>query len=191
MAIVNPGKTFNALKSNFDRLSISLWILFFFSLMYAVTSLILYSVKIEPAIEPWLPVSKDRYYLYQTFWTIPWGLATAILMAGVAHIIAVLGRKASVVFKFEEALAVNAIAWIVPSFVLMWLPETLIVPFYRGVPWPTWFEILRLSVLAPIWQIVLTAMGMRYLYLVGWFRGIIIGVITVGISFMMFLPFMR
>ena len=190
-AIVKPDRVFEALKSNPDKLSISLWIIFFFSLMYSITAFILYSVKILPAIAPWLPVAKGQYYLFQTIWTIPWGLATAIMMAGVAHIIAVSGRRETSVFRYEDAMAVNAIAWIVPSFVLMWLPETLVVPFYRAVPWPSWLEVLRLFVLAPVWQIILTATGMRKLYLVSWVRGVVIGVIMVGISFLMFLPFMR
>ena len=113
------------------------------------------------------------------------------MMAGVAHIIAVSGRRETSVFRYEDAMAVNAIAWLVPSFVLMWLPETLVVPFYRAVPWPSWLEVLRLFVLAPVWQIILTATGMRKLYLVSWVRGVVIGVIMVGISFLMFLPFMR
>jgi hypothetical protein len=190
-AIAKPNKVFGRLKSSSDKLSISLWILFLFSLMYSFTALILYYVQVLPAIDPWLPIAKERYYLFQTLWTIPWGLATGIMMAGVAYVMASVGRREDRVMGFENAMAVNAIAWIVPSFVFMWLPETLIVPFCRGVPWPSWFEILRLSVLAPVWQIVLTAIGMRKLYLVRWWRAIIIGVVLVGISFIMFLPFMR
>ena len=168
-----------------------LWILFLFSLMYSFTSFILYSVKVLPAIDPWLPIAKEQYYLYQTFWTIPWGLATATMMAGVAHIIAVLGRQRSSTFTFEDAMAVNAIAWVIPSFVFMWLPETLVVPFYGGAPWPSWFEVMRLSVLAPVWQVILIVMGMRKTHAVSWRRGIIIGLIAVALSFIMFLPFMR
>ena len=191
MAIVKPGETLEAIKAEPYKLNISLWILFFFSLMYSFTAIILYSVKVLPAIEPWLPIAKERYYLYQTFWTIPWGLATATIMAGAAHIIAIVGRHRSDSFNFKNAMAVTAIAWVIPSFVFMWLPETLVVPFYGGSPWPSWFEVLRLSVFAPVWQLILMVVGMRETYAVSWIRGIIIGLVAVALSFIMFLPFMR
>jgi hypothetical protein len=54
LAIARPAKVFS-LKSSPDELSISLWILFFFSRMYSFTSLILYYVGVFPAVDQWLP----------------------------------------------------------------------------------------------------------------------------------------
>jgi hypothetical protein len=50
---------------------------------------------------------------------------------------------------------------------------------------------MRLGILAPVWQVALTVIGVRQTHRVGWWRSIIIGLFTVGMSFLMFLPFMR
>lgn len=109
-----------------------------------------------------MPILKQDYYFYQTFWTIPWGLATAIQMAGIAHVVAILGRQKTFA-SLEGALAVIAISWVIPSFVFLWLPETLFAPFTNPneLPWPVWMDIVRLSVLAPAWQVALTTIGIQ------------------------------
>jgi hypothetical protein len=190
-AIIKPGKVFGILKSNPDKLSVSIWMLFFFSLMYSFTALILYSVKVLPAIDPWIPVAKEQYYLFQTFWTIPWGLATGIMLAGITYIVSVIGHKQLSPYSFEDTMLVTTVAWVIPSFVLMWLPETLIVPFFRGSPWPEWVDILRLGILSPIWYIVLLIIGLRKTIKIGLWRGLIIALVFNAISFGMFLPIMR
>jgi hypothetical protein len=123
--------------------------------------MILYQVGRLPAIDPWIPVAIEQYYFYQTFWTIPWGLTTGMMLAGIAHVIAVLGRG-NTEYTYEGALVVISISWVIPSFVLMWLPETFLPPFIaEGMPWPDWVEVIRLAVLSPIWQVCLTVIGIR------------------------------
>lgn len=190
-AILKPAAVFDAFRADPDRLQVSLWILLLFSIFYTFTALILYLSGMTPAIAPWLPVNPEKYYLYQTFWTIPWGLATGIMMAGIAHVMALLRRDNTAGYSFRDALAVISIAWVIPSFVLMWLPETFLVPFLHGVPWPDWLEILRLAVLAPIWQVGLVAVGIRKTHQVTWRRAVIIGLVVTGVGFAMFLPIMR
>lgn len=135
-AIFKPGEVFDTFRSDPKKLEISLWILFFFAIFHSITALILYFAQVLPLIDPWIPIAKEKYYLYQTFWTIPWRLATAFMLAGIAHVMAMLGRDNPSPFTFKDALVVNSIAWVIPSFVLMWLPETFVVPFFGGVPWP-------------------------------------------------------
>ncbi len=190
VAILRPKFVFGQLAANGEKLSISLWILTLFSGLYTVTSLLLFRAGIQPAIDPWMPIASEQYYFYQTFWTIPWGLSTGVMLAGIAHIIAVLGREDKA-YTFEGALSVVTIAWVIPSFVLMWLPETIISLFFDGLPWPDWVEIMRLAILAPIWQVGLTMIGIRQTHGTGWWRGFIIGFLTTVVSFLMFLPFMR
>jgi hypothetical protein len=190
-AIIRPGIVFDDFNARSDKLQISLWLLFFFALFYSFTALILYFTEVLSVIEPWIPIPVDKYYLYQAFWTIPWGLATAMMLAGISHVIAVVGRGNDLHFFYEDALLVTSVAWVIPSFVLMWLPETLIVPFFGEVPWPAWIDLLRLSILAPIWHIALVVIGIRKTHRVGWLRGFVIGLVFVGVSFGMFLPIMR
>jgi hypothetical protein len=188
-AIIKPRQVINNFKDDPQKLPISLWILLMFSFLYTVTALLLYLGGALPAIDPWMPIPTERYYLYQTLWTIPWGFATAILMAGIAHVMAVLGREGG--GTFEDALMMVTIAWVIPSFVLMWLPETFLAPFFSGLPWPEWVEVVRLSILAPIWQVALTVLGARITYRTGWVRAVSIALVTTAASFLMFLPFMR
>lgn len=84
---------------------------------------------------------------------------------------------------------VCGLAWIVPNFWLMWLPETLLAPL--GVTWPAWVEIPRLMVISPLWQIALVAAGLRITHEIGWLRASLIGLLSVAAFFAMFLAFMR
>lgn len=52
---------------------IALWINLIFAILYAMTALVYYAIGRLPATEPWMPVAEERYYLYQAFWTLPWG----------------------------------------------------------------------------------------------------------------------
>jgi len=108
-------------------------------------------VQQRPAIEPWLPVPEERYYLYQTFWTIPWGMVTALMLAGVIHVSAVLGRLGPIGAAYDDAL----------------------------------------SVLAPVWQLALSVLGVRKLHLAGWVRSALTAIVFVAVSFAAFLPVMR
>jgi len=189
--IYEPRSVFARIKSDPDRLKISLCILIAFGILYSFTALFLYFADVLPVLEPWLPISREKYYLYQTFWTLPWGLATASLMAAAAKFVTMVGHKDAPALGFVDALVVISVAWVIPSFVLMWLPETLIVPFAGGAPWPDWIDLLRLSILAPVWQIGLVFIGMKETYGIGWVRSITIGLVVTSIGFGMFLPFMR
>jgi hypothetical protein len=72
----------------------------------------------------------------------------------------------------------------------MWIPETLLVPV-GGVFWPEWVEMLRLTIIPPLWQTAIVAFGLRETYEVSWGKGIAIGLLSVLIFFIMFLAFMR
>lgn len=191
MAIIKPVEIFRRFQSNKNKLQISLWIVLLFSFMYAITAYLLYRVGTLPAIEPWVPIAAESYYLYQAFWTIPWGLVTTIMMSGVAHVTAILGRRCTEQYFFEDALLVNALAWVIPSFVFMWMPETFIVSIIGYIPWPGWVEVLRLAIFPVVWQVILVVIGMRQTHHVGWIRGILIGVVVTSLGFLMFLPVMR
>jgi hypothetical protein len=173
-----------------DKVAIAVWVNVIFAILYAITALIYYAIGRLPAVQPWVPIAEERYYLYQVLWTLPWGLATWIMFSGIAHLLAVAGRATPSQYQFEDALVVCGLGWVVPSAVLMWIPETILVPIF-GVFWPGWIETLRLMVVPVVWQILLVAMGLRQTHDVGWLRGIGIGLVTVLVFFISFLAFMR
>ena len=157
--------------------------------MYTVTVVIYTLIGRQPAFAPWIPIPPERYYLYQAVWTIPWGLATWILMAGICHLLAIAGPRQHIGYQFEDALMVCGLAWIVPNLICMWMPETLLVPL--GVTWPGWLETLRIMVIPPLWQTTLVALGLRITHDIGWLRAILIGLLSVVVFFVLFLAFMR
>jgi hypothetical protein len=189
-ATIQPRRAIRELTNEADQTGISVWINVVFAVLYAITALIYYAIGRVPAVEPWIPIDPQRYYLYQIFWTVPWGLTTWIAFSGIAHLLAVAARVAPATYRFEDALAVCALAWVVPSALLMWIPETLLVPIF-GVFWPTWIETLRLMVLPVVWQILLVALGLTETHQVGWLRGTGIGLVTVVVFFVSFLAYMR
>jgi hypothetical protein len=118
MAIFKPGQVFDSFRSDPNKLEVGLWLLLFFSIFYSITALTLYSAKILPAIEPWLPVSAEKYYLYQAFWTVPWGLATAMMLAGIVHVMAVL-LPATHAMNVFQGLARNQTTVIAPVWSIL------------------------------------------------------------------------
>jgi hypothetical protein len=187
-ATLKPRQVVLTLKNHPHKVAIAFWINLIFAALYSITALIFYAIGRLPAIAPWMPIAAERYYLYQTFWTIPWGLTTWIAFSGIAHLLAEPGGDAR--GTFDDALMVCGLGWVVPSAVLMWVPETLLVPLV-GLFWPMWVETLRLMVLPVVWQIVFVGMGLRETHGVGWVRGVLIGGVTVAVFFISFLAYMR
>ena len=185
-----PREVIEEFQSDPYKVAISFWITFLFALLYSITPYLLYLSKILPVIPPWMPIDIEKYYLYQPFWTIPWGLATWIMISGISHLLSIAGKEDISKYEFEDALFVCSVGWVVPSFYLMWLPETLLVPLF-GEFWPAWLNMLRVMVLPIIWQTLLIAVGLRKTYDVNWIKGIGIGFLTVIVCFIMFLAFMR
>ncbi len=187
---VQPRRAIRDLLIERNRVAIAVWINLIFAVLYAGTALIYHAIGRLPAVEPWMPIAPERYYLYQVFWTVPWGLTTWIAFSGIAHLLAIAGRSAPASHTFEDALVVCGLAWVVPSTVLMWIPETLLVPI-AGAFWPAWVETLRLMVVPVVWQILLVAIGLKETHRVGWLRGVGIGIVTVLVFFVSFLAYMR
>jgi hypothetical protein len=188
-ATVRPRSTIATLKDHPSKVAIAAWINLIFAAMYTGTVVIYTQIGRLPAYPPWIPIAVEHYYLYQTFWTIPWGLATWIMMAGICHLLAIAGPRQRPGYQFEDALMVCGLAWIVPNLICMWIPETLLVPL--GVEWPGWLEILRIMVIPPLWQTALVSVGLHITHQVGWLRAVLIGLLSVAVFFIMFLAFMR
>ena len=138
------------LKEHPHKVAIAVWSNVIFAALYAITALIYYAIGRLPAVEPWMPIREEVYYLYQVGWTIPWGLITWIAFSGVAHLLAIAGRETPTAYTYEDALVVCGLGGVVPSAILMWIPETILVPIF-GVFWPAWIEMLRLMVLPIAW----------------------------------------
>jgi hypothetical protein len=142
-----------------------------------------------PVITPWIPIPRETYYLYQPLWTPAWAMATWIMLGGVAHLLASGGRR-SRGGAFEDALAVAAVSWVTPWFLLGMIPEGVLMPLL-GLRLPAWAEMVRSSLLPEAWQTVLLAAGLRITHGIGWPRALGISCVVLAVFFAMFLAFMR
>ena len=189
-AYAKPGNTLDEFRADPDKVEVSFWINLIFAFLYSITPLLAYLVHRDIRIEPWLPIAKESYYLYQTFWTIPWGIAVWILLGGVSHLLAIIGKKDGSKHAFDDALMVITLGWVMPWFVCGWLPETLVF-----IPFDLWIhpliDILRFSAFPVIWQTILVAYGLRRTHGLSWIYGIVIGLVTNGVMFIMFFTFLR
>ncbi|MFX1514501.1 MAG: YIP1 family protein [Promethearchaeota archaeon] len=189
-AYLHPEKTLKEFHSDPNKILVSFWINFLFALLYVFTALLGFLTQRALAVEPWLPIAADTYYLYQTFWTVPWGLGTWILISGVGHLLAQVGNKEGTKGQFEDTLFVVTIGWIVPWSICGWLPETLILIPFDIWP-PLWLELVRYMILPILWQTVLITLGLRITHEVSWIKGVLIGLISNGIVFILFMTYMR
>jgi len=189
-ATLRPKRVIAELKVKPNKVAIALWINIIFAALYSITALTCYAIGHLPSIPPWIPIAVEKYYLYQTLWTVPWGLAMWMVFFGVAHLLAVAGKESPSSYQYEDALVVCGLAWVVPNAILMWMPEAILLPIF-GMFWPAWLETLRLIVLPPIWQSILIATGLQETHEIGWARGIGIGVVTVPVFFISLLAYLR
>jgi hypothetical protein len=112
------------------------------------------------------------------------------MISGISHLLSIAGKKETLKYEFEDALAVCSIALVVPWTFLTWIPETFIIPFF-GVFWDSWIEILRTVVFPTIWQTLLITIGLRETHDLSWKKGTGIGILTVVVFATMFVAFLR
>ena len=143
-----------------------LWWTLGFLAAYSVTVLIYWLLGHQPVAEGWLTIPKDRWYLVQTFTTIPVGLAGFISHAGLLFLLCrATGGKGS----FEATFASQVYCLIVPCVVFMLLLELLAAPVaialgMETVPWPEWVEMLRVFVLPFAWIFALSTLALRRIH---------------------------
>jgi hypothetical protein len=142
--VTAPSRTSDELANDPAVLWVGFWWSFFFLAAYSVTVLVFWLLGHRPVSRGWLLIPPERWYLVQTFTTIPVGLAGFLSYGGLAHLICrALGGKGS----FEATFAVEVYCAIALGM--------------RSVPWPAWVEILRTLVLPFIWIIALSAVALQ------------------------------
>jgi len=97
-----------------------------FSILYSLTALLLYLRGWQPVVTPVLNFPIEKYYLYQTFFTIP----VAIFALGLGTVLAywfshLFGSET----KLIEYWGPVCVASVIPLLFTMWIPETFFIPF--------------------------------------------------------------
>lgn len=190
---VRPNKILNEIKDDPNKILTAFWMNFIFAFLYSLTALISHLVGLRPSFPPWMPISEDVYYVYQAFFTIPWGLACWILLSGIAHLCALIGKNPDefnlMKNNFDSALLMISISWVIPWFYWTFLPETFIIPW--GIRFPDWFEVMRYSVFPVIWQTLLFTFGLKKTHNIKLIKSFLIAILNDGVFFVMFLAFLR
>ncbi len=164
--VIAPRRTVDAVAADPAGLWAGLWWTLIFLVAYSVTVLVFWLLGHEPVAQGWLTVPRSRWYLVQTFTTIPIGLAGFVSLGGLLYF---LCRAVGGTGSFEATFAVAAYAAIVPCVVFMLLLEMLVAPVaialgMKSLPWPQWVEILRTFVLPFAWIFALSAMGLQRIH---------------------------
>jgi hypothetical protein len=174
--IVHPRRSSDRLAEDPRAARVGLsWALVFLG-AYSLTVLIYYLLGHTPVARGFLTVSPEKWYLVQTFTTIPAGLAGFLSLGALAHLIAkAWGGTGS----FEATFASQVLANVVPCILFMLLPELFVAPFFiaagrASLPWPEWVESLRIFILPLSWLYALSVLSLARVQRIAWPKALLI-----------------
>jgi len=178
--IVNPKRASEEIAEDKLGLWAGLWWVIIFCLCYSVTVLIFYLLGHLPVAKPFLTIPLEKWYLIQTFTTLPIGLAGFLAYSGLAYLLCKLGNGKG---NFDQTFASQAFTMHIPIFIFMWIPETLIAPILiangiHTLPWPDWIENLRVFVLPFIWIFIISTIALSKIHDIPWWKSVIIILIS-------------
>ena len=146
-----------------------------FSFLYSLTALLLYFRGWSPVVEPAIDLPAEKYYLYQTFFTIPVALLALGFGTWLAYWFSRITGSKTDLYDYWGPVCIAAV---IPSFITMWIPETFFMPFLQPQhpPAPP-YDIVRITIGA-VWTILLTILAVRQTSRLNWFSSSIIGLIS-------------
>jgi len=128
-SIYKPMSTFRAISYHRKARAWGWYTTLGFAILYSITALILWLRGWVPFAPPTLPLSLEKYYLYQTFFTIPVG----VIGVGASYFITLGLLRLFKVDRREQNLWVTiSIASCLPSFFTMWGLETYVAIFVNA-----------------------------------------------------------
>ncbi|MBN2378368.1 hypothetical protein JXM67_01000 [candidate division WOR-3 bacterium] len=188
--IAKPSEAAEDLLYEKNKAWIGFWSVLVFSFLYSITALILWLTGFKPAFQAILPIPDQSYYLWQTFYTVPWGIACWFLVAVIVHLWnRIFYRKR----KYSDILGHIGQAIVIPWFIFALIPETFVAPFlgpWGFPPWPDWLEVIRLTVPA-VWMGALFFIAVHKVYEAKWLRALTSAILGTAVLFVMFLIFLR
>ncbi len=178
--IINPKRASEEIAEDESGLWAGLWWVIIFCICYSVTVLIFYLLGHAPVTTPFLPISLEKWYLIQTFTTLPVGLAGFLSYSGLAYLLCKAARGKG---DFDQTFASQAFTLYIPTFIFMWIPETLVAPILiangmHAFHWPDWVENLRVFVLPFIWIFIISTVALSKIHSIPWWKSFIIVIIS-------------
>lgn len=172
-SIIRPRTTFARLAGE-RRLDLALTMTLVYGLLYTGTAVVLALNRRRPVVPPVLPIPEDRYYAWQTLFTLPvvaagWGILSAtswLTLRATGRTVDL--RTCAIVLGFGAQ---------VPWVVGMWVPETVVAAFfpqYWGAPEGSpavvgWFGSWYLWAVTA-WALALSTTALRSGTDAGWLR---------------------
>jgi hypothetical protein len=174
--IVRPRSAAERIAADPAAARAGLWLALLYLGAYSLTVLIYYLLGHQPVASGFLAVSRERWYLVQTFTTIPVGLAGFLSYAALAHL---LSRAWGGSGSFEGTFGGQMYANILPCALFMLVPELFLAPVlfalgYSGVPWPAWIETLRIFILPLSWLYALAVLALSRAQKIFWPKALLI-----------------
>jgi hypothetical protein len=133
-----------------------------------------------PVSQPFLIIPLEKWYLVQTFTTLPVGLAGFLSYSGLAYILCKLARGEG---GFDQTFSSQAFTVHIPTFIFMWIPETFLAPILiangiQTLPWPNWAENLRIFVFPFAWIFVISTIALSKTHRTPWWKSLIIVLVS-------------
>lgn len=156
---LRPQRTTIRLLEHPHRLGQGIAACLLMGVLYTISVFVGYLHGFGAVMQPWLPIPAADYYLWETFFTVP----AFFLILGTAGAAtqwtarALRGRG-----TFNDTFSVLSLGIVFPTFLLMWVPETLmlvVVPGLRAEQlggfsfMPDWLNIAR-QIAVPVWTLV-------------------------------------
>ncbi len=180
--ILNPFKATEEIKEDEKGLWSGFWFIFAFSVAYSITVLVAYLQGRQPTSKPLLIIPLEKWYLVQTFTTIPVSYAGFLSYAGLAYLVSkAMGGKGS----FDATFASQSYTMYIPSLIFHWIPETFYLSFLNihQLPWPGWIEQTRVFFIPFAWIVFLSVIALakvHRIHLLKSFSVLIISSIPMG-----------
>lgn len=178
--VVNPKKASEEIAKDKFGVWIGFWWVIIFGFSYSITVFIFYLLGHKPVTTPFLPIPLEKWYLVQTFTSIPVGLAGFLSYSGLAYLLCkAIGGKGN----FETTFASQTFTLHIPCVIFMWIPETFLLPFFfaigiHTVPWPVWVENFRVFIFPFAWIFVMSAIALSKIHKIKWWKSLIIILIS-------------
>jgi hypothetical protein len=182
LPIYKPGENLRKLTRDEHKIAYGFWIYFLLGALYTFTVYIGWRNGFGAVTESFIKIPAEEYYFYQTFYQIPIFIFGGILLAGTARLVATIFKGEG---TYENLFAISAVALTFPMFLLLWLPETLLMvvfPDQRLTPlggfdiFPLWFDNLRI-ILGFVWPLAIIVWGIVISENVSWVKAVLITIV--------------
>lgn len=172
--VLRPLSGVDAVIADPQGLWSGVWLGLLYLGAYVLTALIYHFLGHQPVATPFLRIPLERWYLVQTFTTLPAGMASFLAYAGVAYLLArAWGGRGS----YDATLGASLYALVLPWVFFTLIFELLAAPFLiargsEGLPWPGWVESLRLFGLPIPWMFALCTLVLVRVHGLAWWKGL-------------------